>query len=49
MRRSTLALSCSLVVQGLALLTDRVKEAAQRFYTRQGFTASPMLPMRLPL
>ena len=33
----------------ITLLTDRVNEAAQRFYARQGFTASPMLPMRLPL
>lgn len=39
----------SFVVQNLTLLTDRVNEAAQRFYVRQGFTASPMLPMRLPL
>lgn len=33
----------------ITLLTDQVNEAAQRFYARQGFTASPMLPMRLPL
>lgn len=33
----------------ITLLTDRVNEAAQRFYARQGFQASTMLPMRLPL
>ncbi|HOB61426.1 MAG TPA: GNAT family N-acetyltransferase [Candidatus Competibacteraceae bacterium] len=33
----------------ITLLTDRANEAAQRFYRRQGFAASNMLPMRLPL
>lgn len=33
----------------ITLLTDEVNAAAQRFYARQGFTASPMRPMRLML
>jgi GNAT superfamily N-acetyltransferase len=33
----------------ITLLTDRVNEAARRFYARQGFAASPMLPLRLLL
>jgi GNAT superfamily N-acetyltransferase len=33
----------------ITLLTDRANEAAQRFYARQGFAASPMLPLRLLL
>lgn len=33
----------------ITLLTDGVNEAAQRFYARQGFTVSPMRPMRLLL
>lgn len=33
----------------ITLLTDRANEAAQRFYRRQGFATSNMLPMRLPL
>lgn len=33
----------------ITLLTDRANEAAQRFYARQGFVASGMLPMRLML
>lgn len=33
----------------ITLLTDRTNIAAQRFYGKQGFTASSMLPMRLPL
>jgi GNAT superfamily N-acetyltransferase len=33
----------------ITLLTDRANEAAQRFYGRQGFVASNMVPMRLSL
>ena len=33
----------------ITLLTDAVNEAAQRFYQRQGFVASPMMPLRLGL
>ncbi|MDD2759115.1 MAG: GNAT family N-acetyltransferase [Methylomonas sp.] len=33
----------------VTLLTDRDNQAAQRFYQRQGFSASEMLPMRLLL
>lgn len=33
----------------ITLLTDADNTAAQRFYTRQGFTRSPMIPLRLPL
>lgn len=33
----------------ITLLTDGVNEAAQRFYQRQGFVASPMVPLRLVL
>ena len=33
----------------ITLLTDAVNEAAQRFYQRQGFVVSPMLPLRLML
>lgn len=33
----------------ITLLTDADNAAAQRFYARQGFTVSPMLPMRLML
>ena len=33
----------------ITLLTDRVNEAAQRFYQRHGFILSPMVPMRLYL
>lgn len=33
----------------ITLLTDRTNSAAQRFYGKQGFTASSMLAMRLPL
>jgi GNAT superfamily N-acetyltransferase len=33
----------------ITLLTDRANEAAQRFYARQGFVASPMRPLRLLL
>jgi GNAT superfamily N-acetyltransferase len=33
----------------VTLLTDRANEAAQRFYGRQGFVASSMVPMRLTL
>ncbi|MDD5394370.1 MAG: GNAT family N-acetyltransferase [Thiothrix sp.] len=33
----------------ITLLTDGVNEAAQRFYQRQGFVASPMVPLRLLL
>lgn len=33
----------------ITLLTDRSNEAAQRFYGKQGFVASSMLPMRLSL
>jgi GNAT superfamily N-acetyltransferase len=35
--------------QRITLLTDRANEAAQRFYARQGFVASPMQPLRLLL
>ncbi len=31
----------------ITLLTDRINAAAQRFYTRHGFTASDMTPYRL--
>lgn len=33
----------------ITLLTDRANEAAQRYYERQGFAASSMIPMRLSL
>jgi GNAT superfamily N-acetyltransferase len=33
----------------ITLLTDGSNVAAQRFYARQGFTLSGMVPMRLPL
>lgn len=33
----------------ITLLTDRVNEAAQRFYKRRGFESSPMVPLRLDL
>jgi GNAT superfamily N-acetyltransferase len=33
----------------ITLLTDGVNETAQRFYQRQGFVASPMMPLRLGL
>jgi GNAT superfamily N-acetyltransferase len=33
----------------ITLLTDRTNAAAQAFYARHGFAASPMLPMRLTL
>lgn len=33
----------------MTLLTDRTNEAAQRFYGKQGFVVSGMIPMRLPL
>jgi GNAT superfamily N-acetyltransferase len=33
----------------ITLLTDRANATAQRFYARQGFSASGMLPMRLLL
>lgn len=33
----------------ITLLTDRTNEAAQRFYGKQGFVVSSMLPMRLTL
>ena len=33
----------------ITLLTDRTNEAAQRFYEKQGFVASSMIPMRLTL
>jgi GNAT superfamily N-acetyltransferase len=33
----------------ITLLTDAVNEKAQRFYTRHGFSPSPMVPMRLML
>ncbi len=35
--------------QRVTLLTDRDNLAAQRFYQRQGFSASAMMPMRLLL
>ena len=31
----------------ITLLTDRVNESAQRFYAKQGFVVSTMVPMRL--
>lgn len=33
----------------ITLLTDAVNDGAQRFYSRHGFTLSPMVPMRLML
>ncbi|NJM11671.1 MAG: GNAT family N-acetyltransferase [Synechococcaceae cyanobacterium SM1_2_3] len=33
----------------ITLLTDRTNGAAQRFYGKQGFVASSMIPMRLAL
>jgi GNAT superfamily N-acetyltransferase len=33
----------------ITLLTDRMNDAAQRFYGRHGFNVSPMIPMRLLL
>jgi len=33
----------------ITLLTDQTNHAAQRFYTRQGFEESPMIPLRLRL
>jgi GNAT superfamily N-acetyltransferase len=33
----------------ISLLTDQTNEAAQRFYSRHGFVASPMTPLRLRL
>lgn len=33
----------------ITLLTDRDNEAAQRFYAKQGFSVSGMVPMRLSL
>lgn len=33
----------------ITLLTDRSNEAAQRFYGKQGFVVSSMIPMRLSL
>lgn len=39
-------------VQGckrITLLTDRSNESAQRFYAKQGFAVSSMVPMRLSL
>lgn len=33
----------------ITLLTDGVNKEAQRFYQRQGFVASPMVPLRLVL
>ena len=39
-------------VQGckrITLLTDRSNESAQRFYAKQGFVVSSMVPMRLSL
>lgn len=43
--REARALGCS----RLTLLTDVVNEAAQRFYAREGFSRSAMLPMRRAL
>lgn len=33
----------------ITLLTDRCNDSAQRFYAKQGFVASSMVPMRLSL
>lgn len=33
----------------ITLLTDRTNESAQRFYAKQGFAASSMTVMRLPI
>ena len=33
----------------ITLLTDKTNESAQRFYKRQGFELSSMVPMRLSL
>lgn len=33
----------------ITLLTDRSNESAQRFYRKQGFELSPMVPLRLNL
>lgn len=33
----------------ITLLTDRANESAQRFYAKQGFAASSMMAMRLPI
>lgn len=33
----------------ITLLTDRSNESAQRFYAKQGFVVSSMIPMRLSL
>lgn len=33
----------------ITLLTDQINESAQRFYARQGFVVSSMVPMRLSL
>lgn len=44
-----IALARALGCMRLTLLTDRDNEAAQRFYARQGFAPSSMLPMRLLL
>ena len=33
----------------ITLLTDRPNESAQRFYSKQGFVVSSMIPMRLSL
>lgn len=35
--------------QRITLLTDQKNEAAQRFYAKQGFAVSSMVPMRLSL
>lgn len=41
------AKSCS--IKRITLLTDRENQAAQRFYSRHGFTESTMVPLRLVL
>jgi GNAT superfamily N-acetyltransferase len=50
-RLLTAAIDCARArgCKRITLLTDRANAAAQRFYAKQGFAASGMLPMRLLL
>ncbi len=46
---AAIALARSQGCKRVTLLADRANEAAQRFYGRQGFVESSMIPMRLTL
>lgn len=44
-----ISFACAQGCRRITLLTDRANESAQRFYGKQGFVVSGMVPMRLPL